>query len=361
MAWRATTGWRRAAAGWVTAAAFLSPFMLVSANIARMEMAFAGLVLAAMACFIRARPYPAMALLVLAALVHFNAIYFVPAMALLVLPAAWRHELSWPNRADTVALAAAGLAAAAYAIHVAHNWPGFQADMAFQFALKRYLVAADAGHVSLVLMIAAALAGVAAWRLRLTGWAALPVFGAGFVLMARQGHELWYDYGYGLGFALIAIGLLAEAPRIGPAWRAGSLAAALAACAMIPVLSIGIDDGLHDLLPRRAMLGHDVVPQSHIDRVRRFVLTLPPGATVNFGWSGIELFFLSQLAQVGAHWTILRHSVTQPFPLRPADWRVVCDSAQWPRTLFRFDIDFPRHGVDAPCVITKLTDGALRK
>ncbi len=353
LAWRASTRWRQVAACWVTAAAFLSPFMLISANIARMEMVFAALILAALMCCTLARLYLAVSLLVLAGLVHFNAVYFLPPLLVMALAAAWRRELDWPSRADRLALAAALIAVGAYAVHVALNWPGFLTDMAFQFTLRRFNGAADAGHVSLVLALAFTLAGFAACRLRLGTPASLPLFGAGFVTMARQGHELWYDYGYALGFALIALGLLAEAPQTRRIWRAVAHAGVLAACAMIPVLDARIDNGLRPLVPSRAALGHAVISPGDIARVRAFIATLPPGATVNFGWTGLELFFLPQLDKAGAHWTTLRHSVTQMLPRRPADWRVVCDSDQWPRALFQFDIDFPRRGVDAPCVIAK--------
>jgi hypothetical protein len=348
LGWRLTSGWRRVAACWVTAAAFLSPFMLISANIARMEMVFAALILAALTCCTRQLLYPAVALLVLAGLVHFNAVYFLAPLTVLLVAAAWQRKLTWPGLTDWVALGAALLAATAYAVQVALNWPGFQADMAFQFALKRYISAADAGHVSSVIVIAAGLAAFAAWRLRLGARAALPLFGAGFVFMARQGHELWYCYGYTLGFGLIALSLLTETPQN---WRSGTLVAALCASFMIPFLDLRIDSGLRALLPTAAMLHRDVVSDSEITKVRRFIATLPPGATVDFGWSGMELFFLDDLARAGARWTIIRHSVTQTRPLRPAEWRVVCDSSELPSFLFRFDIDHQRKGVDSGCEI----------
>jgi hypothetical protein len=65
----------------------------------------------------------------------------------------------------------------------------------------------------------------------------------------------------------------------------------------------------------------------------------------------MELFFLSDLARAGAHWSLFNHSVTQLLPLRRPDWHVVCDSKDWPALLLQFDIDHPRHAVDSGCQI----------
>jgi hypothetical protein len=47
--------------------------------------------------------------------------------------------------------------------------------------------------------------------------------------------------------------------------------------------------------------------------------------------------------------------VTQKLPLRPADYRVRCDSALLPRYLFLFEWDgYPRKGEDAGCDIIEL-------
>jgi hypothetical protein len=176
------------------------------------------------------------------------------------------------------------------------------------------------------------------------------LFGLTFLVMAHMGHEIWYDYGQPLGFALIALGLLADGAPAPGGLAAKRLAAALAV-AFVLVMAWRITDALRPLLPRRAMLHRSIVAPAELARVRAFIATLPPGSTVDFGWTGMEPFFLDDLARAGARWTIIRHSVTQVLPFRSADWRVVCDSSEWPALLFRFDIDHPRRGIDSGCAI----------
>jgi len=353
LAWRCTSGWARALAAWAVGLAFLSPFMLASANIARMDMLLALLILLALACVVDGRSYTAVALVAAAGTVHFNAVYFAPPVALAFAYAAWRRTLGRPRPLDWLALAAAALVVAAYGVHILLNWPGFRADMAFQLSLKTYFGTNDPAHPIWPVLAGAALAAVAlARQMRPDAAAACALFGLAFLVMAHNGHELWYDYGQALGFALIALALLAP-PAGGAALverRAAQVAAVVAAC-LVPVMAARMTDAIQPLLPTRAMLTRSVVTPAQIAKVRAFIATLPPGATVNFGWNGMELFFLDDLARAGAHWTIIRHSVTEVWPLRSYDWRVRCDSSEWPAKLFAFDIDYPRQGKDTGCDI----------
>jgi hypothetical protein len=85
------------------------------------------------------------------------------------------------------------------------------------------------------------------------------------------------------------------------------------------------------------MLSGDFLPPAEIDRVRSFIRHLHPGATVNFGCTGIENYFLADLRAVKAHWIIFQNGVTDPLPLRPSDWNVVCDSPEIPPVLRQFE------------------------
>jgi len=355
LAWQLTSGWRRVAAGWGVAAAFAAPAMLVDANVARMEMPFAALMLLALAAAIAGRPYVALAVVAIAATVHFNAAYFLPP-ALLSLAVSFRaRRLPSPHGIDVAALAAAGLMLVLYAVYVARHWPGFRDDMAFQFAFKRFLAQHDRVHSVWPGLAAAALAALATFRGRAA--AQLPAWwGLAFVIMAYNGHEFWYDYGQPLGFALIAITILATQAR-NSAWNTGAAAIALA---LIIVEAVSITPELRALLPSRSMFSRSVVAPVEIGRVRAFIATLPPGASVDFGWTGMELFFLQDIARAGARWTIIRHSVTQVRPLRSADWRVVCDSSEWPKMLLQFDIGHPRSGIDGSCQIFPGADHVAR-
>jgi hypothetical protein len=228
--------------------------------------------------------------------------------------------------------------------------------MAFQLMVKRYFGQDDPAHPLWPVLAGAALTAVALVRhARPDGAAACALFGLAFLVMAHNGHELWYDYGQALGLALIAIALLAAPTGVRwqpvpwrAAWGAAVLAAALAA-----VMAARVTEAMQPLLPTQAMLTRSVVAPGEIAKVRAFIATLQPGDMVNFGWNGTELFFLDDLARAGAHWTIIRHSVTQVWPLRPYDWRVRCDSSEWPPKMFAFDIDFPRQGKDTGCDIIR--------
>jgi hypothetical protein len=352
IAGRLVSGWRLVLACWLVGAAFLSPAMLMDANIARMDTLVACLALAALAAILAGRVFVALAIAAAGMTVHFNAGYFCLGGAL-VLADAWRRGvLPRPGTHDVLAWAAALLALGLYALHVLRNWGGFRTDMAFQFALKRFVATGDAAHPLWPVLAAGALAALAAWRARgLDRAAACALFGALFVLMAHSGHELWNDFGQPLGFALIAIGLLSGAPG----WYA---APALAAAGLTVAMAVHVSETMQSLLPRLAMLHRSVVAPDDIAKVRRFIATLPPGTTVNFGGTGLEPFFFAGLARAGAHWTLSVHSVTQPMPLRTYDWRVRCDSSEWPRVMLRFDVDYPRQGRDTGCDIIRVKPAA---
>ena len=347
IATRLVDGWRRAAAGWVLGVAFASPSVLIDGNIGRMEALFCALMLLALAAGLAGRIYVMCALILGAACVHFNAIYFIGGPLCYVLPVLRRRV--WPGWGGWAALAFSGFCLAAYAAYVMENWHGFVQDMALQFRLKAYSGLNDVDHPLWILLCAGALlAGVIVRRRRLDGGTLAGLFGLEFVAMAHFGHEIWYDYGQPLGFALLALGWLAQRPMpdrkidvIG-----GSLAALLTigmGCRITPIMA--------SLMPRPAMLRRDFVSANDIARVRQFIATLHPGQTVDFGWTGMENFFLADLARAGARWTIIRHSVTQTTPFRPSDWRVSCDSSEVPASLRHFDISFQRQGVDSGCTI----------
>ena len=350
LAWRLTTGWRRALAGWAVGLAFLSPYALVDANIARMEMLFCCMMLLVLTALVAGRPYVAAALLALGAIVHFNAVYFAPLVLADFAARGGSRRLAWPKRLDIAALAAAFVGIAFYGSLILGNRHGFVADMGFQFSLKRFYGQHDPAHPAWVMLAGILLGGALVWQRRRCDAAALTALcGVAFLVMAHYGHEIWYDYGQVLGCALLAVGALAEQETVAkPLWTVWT-GAGLTLSTLL--LGLHVTPAMAALGPRLAMLHRNIVAPADIAKVRAFIATLRPGATVDFGWTGMELFFLDDLARVGARWTIARHSVTQVWPLRTADWRVVCDSSEWPAMLLRFDIDHPRHGVDDGCRI----------
>ena len=345
------TGWRRMLMAWAVGLVFISPAMLVASNVARMEMLFCFGILLSLLCLVSGRSYVAAALIVAAALVHFNAVYFVVPLVVRLAAEGWWRGISRPRAQDWLALSAAAAAMVAYGLFVAFNWPGFVADMRFQFAAKAFFGLDDPAHpVWLVWVgVSAALPSIFFLRTRVSN--VLALYGVAFLVMVHEGHEFWYDYGLPLGYLLILLSLLSATD-----WtrtRTWSGIGAISAGGLVIFASLRIVPAMQPLLPNRSMLHREFLPHGQIEKVRSFISTLHLGDTVDFGWSGMESFFFADLARAGAHWSIVRHSVTQPQPFRAVDWRVRCDSSEWPRRLREFDIDFPRAGKDTGCDIIR--------
>ncbi len=333
IAW--TTARDRFSSGAVVAAAFLSPYVLINANIARMDaFVVLGGVLALAACLAR-RPNLAAAIVLCSGLIHFNAVYFVPP----VLAALWWHKAR-PAWIDCAALAVACVLWGAYATYALNNWPGFLQDMGVQFAAKRVT---EWRWPPWFLVVAIVVAGLLAFRRR--GQPAfVAVFGCCFLVLAYVGRELWYDAAQPVGAALVALGALS-----GFRFRAITRMA-------LPVLVVLVAwprPDIRPFLPDAAMLKRDYLAPAELAKVRRFIATLPPGATVAFWGRGLEPFFLADLAHAGAHWTTLTHSATQLFPWRQSDWLVSCDSADLTPIMLFYDGPGGRQGRDSGCKITK--------
>lgn len=334
-----------AAAG---ALAFCSPYVLISSNIGRMDSLLGALALAALLAALHRRPYLAIAALLIGANVHFNAVYFVPGAGVALL-LYWMEERRLALRGtDLLALAASLAAVGAYAIVIARNWPGFLADMSLQFIAKHKAEMSDTQHPIAILAAALLLAGATiAMRRRIDRATIAALWGAGFIAMSHFGIEVWYDYGLPVGFLLLAAAPFIDAPRLHPA----NLSVFAASVALLAYTGYTPGALLRPLLPTWAMLHHDLVPKADLKRLHAAIRHLKPGETVDFGWTGMENFFHNDLAHSGAQWTIVRHSEMQIYPFRHADWRVRCDSSQWPRYMFVYDIGYPRHGEDRGCAI----------
>jgi hypothetical protein len=356
MAWlgfRLTRGWRRLWLMWLIGGVFLAPQILIDSNIARMEMLFCCLALLALAALIQGRLVAAAAAVMLAGTVHFNAVYFAAALVIVVGLRILRRRATPPVAYEWWVLGASAAAVLAYGAQVAENWAGFLADMQFQFSVKHLSGQDDPWHPMWPVYCGYALTVWALVRGSAAG-GTVALFGLAFLVMAHEGHELWYDYAQPLGFLLITMGLLAGATG------ERNVLSGLIATSLALVMAVRVSTAMAPLLPDAAMFHRDVVSPQAIAKLRGFIATLHPGDTVNFGWSGMELFFLNDLARVGAHWTMIRHSVTQVFPFRHYDWRVRCDSSEWPAYLLKFDIDYPRLGHDTGCDIIRIPAAPAR-
>jgi hypothetical protein len=346
LAWRFTIGWWRVAAALAIAAAFISPNMLVSANVARMEALFCCAIIVSLSFAVAGRLYVAGAIVAAASVIHFNAVYFILPIVLPLGAALLTLRLGWPKRWDWLAMAAAAAVLGLYGLHVTANWPGFLADMQVQFAGK--LNQPPRGPARALWHFAAALGltALAFWqRRRLDGPVLAALYGCSFVAMTDNGGECWYDYGQPLGAALVSMALLAEGGR-GMRWQAAALGLALTAGT-----AVTISESIIWLLPQAPSLRRDLIPKAELAKVRTLIAGLHPGDTVNFGSAGIEPFFLADFERVGAHWTMFAHSATSFFPARKATWLVRCDSADFSQHAILFDIAHRRSGHDTGCAI----------
>ncbi len=338
----------------LAAAAFLSPYVLMSANIARMEALLCLVMLASLASCVRGLPVLGAALVAGAATIHFNAVFFtLPAAAWFAWLLLTRQGLAvrW---AELAAAAAAAAILGAYGLLVRANFDGFLDDIGYQFRLKRFYGQHDPWHPLWPLLLAATLClAVLAARRRVDGPAFCALYGTSFVLMATEGREIWYDCAPPIGFLLIAIALVASAAPLAGRWRAATLAclapcvAGLLACGYRPT------PFLNPLLPRPAMLAHALITPVDLDAARAALASLPPGSTVNFAWAGIEPFFLDTLDRHRLRWGVPQHSATDSRMDRHLDYRLQCDSPDTPDLLW---IYYPRQthdGRDTGCGLMK--------
>ncbi|MEM6989509.1 MAG: hypothetical protein AAF721_03400 [Myxococcota bacterium] len=200
--WRLTAGAGRPWAGAIAAAAFaLHPAVVASGNVARMDAAV--LLMALLGVWLMARriAWPGFAVLCAAPLVHPNGLYYcLVGLGALVIVRPKR-----PRRREAALLVAVALAWLGYTAHVLAHWDGFVADMGFQLARKggRDLMATLAGQHTLRLVVLLALLAEAGRRRR---WSWLAAVAIPSWVLARVGHEMWYEpFDAVVGAALIVV------------------------------------------------------------------------------------------------------------------------------------------------------------
>lgn len=355
-------GWRYRLALGLMLLAFLSPYALAISNLARMETLYNLIFLGSLLAALRGKHALGLALVVLGATVHFNAVYFLLPYAVWMGWTLLRRETLRIGAGELLALLIAGLALAGYGLFVLEHLDEFRQDMRFQFGFKASMAAMGgrAGWLLLLGLLVIPLIQLFAHR-RFAAETWLSLYGVAFVALALNGHSMWYDYAYGFGFWLMLMGVLASNAAVGRRdWRG--------VASVLVAIGLGSQLALHagrstpqfdPLKPHLAELSRDFLAPREIRRVRDFIAGLPADATVSFGYSGVEPYFLGDLARVGARWSISAHSVTQVFPARRLDYRVLCDSALFPAYLFIFDWDgYPRKGADSGCAIVPLNPPA---
>jgi hypothetical protein len=350
-------GWRRNIALLLMLLAFLSPYSLAIANVARMEGLYTLIFLLSLFAALRGKYTLGLALVLIGATVHYNAVYFLLPYAVWV---AWKilnRETLSIGPGELLALVIAALALAGYGLFVIKHIDGFWQDMQFQFAYKlgSPVMSGREGWTLLLALLAIPCLQLLAHR-RFGNEVLLSLYGVAFIAMTLNGHNMWYYFAFNFGLWLLLLGVLASSASLTNSWqRVLCITIGLGLFYQLGHYVNRSTAELDPLKPRLSMLSRDFLPAEEIKKVRRFIADLPPKSTVSFGYSGVEPYFFADFAKSGALWTGSAHSVIQPFPPRTVDYRVLCDSSMFPAYLSIYDWDgYPRKSVDSGCTINKL-------
>lgn len=339
--------------------AFLSPYSLAIANIARMEAFYTLLILVALMCVIVWRtPWIGASVVLTATLIHFNTVYFAVPFFIYFLSECSKRSCSI-RRIDVFFLLFSLALLVVYLIYAAMNWQGFVEDMTYQFDFKA-LGPRFFGLKGGALIVGVYLLALSQWLVqkRFSDSVFIALFGAGFVAMYLYGKNMWYTYATCIGFFLLFVSSLitaGEKADIKQAWAPALLSASYLA-ALVYFSFIRITPQFEPLWLRPTLFGRQFVSEEDREKIGRFIETLPPKTTICFGHSGIEPFFFQQLADGEVVWQHAKYSVTQPYPPRRSDYRVLCNSALLPKYLALFEEDeFARKSEDLGCDIISLT------
>lgn len=350
-------GWRRHLGMLLMLVAFLSPYALVTSNIARMEAFYSLIFMLSLFASLKRQYVLGLALVLFGATVHFNAVYFLLPYAVLVGWKILRRESLTVGSWELLALVVAAAALGGYGLFVLKNIGGFLEDMRFQFAFKlgSPVMGGGPGWALLLACLFVPALQLTLHR-RFATESLLSLYGASFIAMALNGHSMWYYFAFSMGFWLLTLGVLTSAMGT-TAPLARRACQVLAVLLMLPLAYYAYRDTseFEPMKPNLSMLRRDFLPAEELDKVRRFIRELPPGATVSFGYSGMEPYFFADFAAAGVRWSGPAHSVTQVFPARALDYRVFCDSAMYPRYLAAYDWDgYPRQSRDTGCQLIRL-------
>lgn len=337
--------------------AFLSPNALPTANVARMETFYSILFLLSMLFAINRHIMCSLAIIIATATIHFNAIYFtLPLSIYLVWQFTTRGRLH-PQKWEWLPMLLAVVIVGAYVIFVLENMEDFAHDMRFQFSYKfeSPLMGGTNGWVLLGMasIIPATILSVKR-SFDVEVW--LAFYGISFLIMALNGHNMWYYFGFAFAFTLLILSICICATHTKNRFFQVFLVAAFFGI-LYPFWNKSIlpNEQFQPMLPTLKKFGASFLPADEINKLKAELANLPTGASVSFGFTGVEPFFFETLATHQIKWSISGHSVTQVFPPRSLDYRAHCDSAMFPAYLFVYDWDgYPRKGADTGCKIIKL-------
>ena len=339
-----------------TLLAFLSPYVLVNSNIARMEAFYSALFLASLLALLRGLPGIGLALVLASTVVHFNAVYMLLPYGVLLGWLILTRQSLILRASELAALVLAAAVLAAYALMIAGNLNGFLEDMAFQFKLKRSMgepMSGPLGWLKVGLALCFAVAQLVYLR-RFGAEVVLSLYGTAFMALALHGQSMWYFFSLVLGAWLLLLSALSMLAHAQHSWlRRCSVLLACGFAGVLVLQGYAKREPFTPLWPRAELLQRPFLPQAEIERIRQWAGSLPPGTRVSFGYTGIEPFFFAELHTAGVIWSAGRHNVHEVLPLRKDHYRVVCDSALYPKGVLKFDLDIPplRQGLDTGCRI----------
>ncbi|WP_175405597.1 MULTISPECIES: hypothetical protein [unclassified Pseudomonas] len=350
-------GWKAGIAVLLTLIAFLSPYTLAISNMARMEAFYTLIFLGSLWAMLRERPGLGLALVLLGATVHFNAVYMLPPYALLVAWKILRREDLLIRPLELLMLVLAAVALMAYGLFAVKHIGAFADDMRFQFAFKMGSPVMDGpgGWLKVGSLFVLALVQLVARR-DLGKDVVLTFYGAGFLALSLNGHNMWYSFALIFAIWLVLLGLLQSIQDLHTQLWARGATAVLAVALLYPLghYAWARTSLFEPMWPRAALLHRSFLAPREVEKIRVWVAALPPGTTVSFGYSGVEPFFFNEFAKSGARWSISGDSMIQVAPPRTNDYRVFCDSALFPPYLAVYDWDgYPRKSQDTGCSIIR--------
>jgi len=338
-------------------AAFLSPYSLAIANVARMESFYFLLFTLSLLFFTKNLPGIALAIVIASATVHYNAIYFLfPVAAFIVWTIIKRNNITI-GPLELLALCISAAILVVYLLLIAGNIQTFIQDMQFQFEWKKIgeVMSGKKGWITLGLLSLIPFCILAiSKKFNSSIWFSL--YGISFIAMALNGHNMWYSFAFQTGYLLLIISLI----FIFKENQQKTVRITLAIiCIPLFIQQLNYAWGNHDQFspmlkliksPQQSFLSAET-----IIKTRQQLLDLPPESTISFGYTGVEPFFFGELHQAGVKWSVLGESVTQLHPIRKLDYRIRCDSSLFPAYLFIYDWDgFPRKGEDSGCELIDL-------
>ncbi|MDA8139708.1 MAG: hypothetical protein M0036_13740 [Desulfobacteraceae bacterium] len=350
------TGWHKTFACIVFAFVFITPYVLVISNIARMEALYMFLFLLAMHLTLNQKYGHGLSVVLVAALVHFNAIYFLFPFLFYLFWLVVKRRAFVIAPSEIVSLFVAGLLLLLYLNYISMDFQGFLSDMAFQFSYKDSFGPAFGGRkgIASILFLTCIIAAMGIKKKEFSSGMIISLFGVSFLMLGINGRgHMWYEFSFSISVMLFSIASLISIEH-SDIHIAQYIGGGVFIASILALMHFGHTcSPLQEISPHLSTFKKHFLQPDEIKRVNRFLEQLPAGTKVTFGYTGVEPLFFSAFRKSGAVWTANFNSMTQPFPLREVDYIIICDSSMYPQYLLNYDFDgYKRRGENSGCQIT---------